>query len=172
MSDLNPSLPHWCRKKGFGVLLNIWAKGFFFKAPSSLPGTTVSSAAQKYIPPGNAASLDSSGNHPSGHGQSSVTGPTQPHQSSPSTGQRLRVSTMDPSKRTKSWILLGVQGARRTLTPAQISVKDQSTDCSVFQDLKECYRTQRGRLRLWFSIWRLEFCQVVKVPQPLRLTTL
>lgn len=69
----------------------------------------------------------------------------------------------NPARQPKSWILVGIQGARRTLTPAQIPVSDQSTDHDVFQELSKCYRAYRGRLRLWFSIWRLGYCEVVKV---------
>lgn len=141
-----------------------WAKGIFRKASSASSATTVSAAAQKYTPPGNAESTSSSehGSLPSGS-QSGVTAPTQSRQGSLITGQ----GTLRPTGQNQSWILFGVQGARRTLTPTQISINDQSTDDSVFQGLKECYQTHRGRLRLWFSIWQLECCEVVKVHLPL-----
>ncbi|KFA76187.1 hypothetical protein S40288_10098 [Stachybotrys chartarum IBT 40288] len=63
-----------------------------------------------------------------------------------------------------TYILFGVQGSQRTLTPGQVCVSDQSTDSTVFQDLKECYETRRGFWRLWLSIWRLDYCHVAKWP--------
>jgi hypothetical protein len=63
----------------------------------------------------------------------------------------------------QSHILLGVQGSRRTLTPDQIIINASSTDSTLFQGIKQCYKTNRGRLRLWLSIWHLETCEVVRV---------
>ncbi|GFF25909.1 hypothetical protein IFM61606_09579 [Aspergillus udagawae] len=165
LSDDKPQLSHWCRTKASRVLLTTSTEDILHKAPSASTAATVSVAAQKYTPPENVKCTSSSahGILPSDGGQSSVTAPTQPHQGSPITGQQVQIAAPNPTGQTQSWILFGVQGARRTLTPAQISVNDQSTDYSVFQELKESYRTHRGRLRLWFSIWRLEFCEVVKV---------
>ncbi|ODA79810.1 hypothetical protein RJ55_05406 [Drechmeria coniospora] len=79
--------------------------------------------------------------------------PTSPHWCR-KTGFRVPLS--------QSFILFGVQGPRRTLTPAQILVTSRSTDSSVFQDLRACYRTHRGWLRYWFSIWTLDHCTITK----------
>lgn len=127
------------------------------------PATSASSAAQKYTPAGNAATSSQTPGFSPGS-QSSPTASIQLNQErSFITSQRAQKAAPDPVSETRSYILFGVQGSRRTLTPSQIPIINQSTDSTVFQDLKKCYQTYRGRLRLWFSIWRLEYCEVVKV---------
>lgn len=46
---------------------------------------------------------------------------------------------------------------------SQIPVNSRATDYSTFQELRRCYGSRWGRLRLWFSVWRLEYCESVKV---------
>lgn len=84
-------------------------------------------------------------------------------QQGPTLGQQSQVTIPDPNNSLQWWILFGVRGARRTLVPTQIHVTSQTTDSHIFQELKRCYRIYRGRLRLWLSVWRLEYCEVVKV---------
>ncbi|KAK8087878.1 hypothetical protein PG997_002839 [Apiospora hydei] len=62
---------------------------------------------------------------------------------------------------TRNWVLLGVQGQRRTIDPAEILIDQWTTDHQFFKSLKASYRRYRGKLRLWFSIWRLHYCEVV-----------
>lgn len=62
-----------------------------------------------------------------------------------------------------SYILLGVPAGGPRLVPAQVPVYTFSTDSSIFRTLKSCYRAQRGLMRLWFSIWSLQYCSAVKV---------
>lgn len=155
-SDDKYKSTHWCGMKGEGVLR---------PAPATTPP---SAAAQKYTPAGNAASALSS-RHLSSP-QSIVTSgtdavvPSRPGQHRSSTaGQQVRISTPNTIVQTESWILFGVQGPWRTLVPSQIPVNSKATDYSIFQELKRCYQLHRGRLRLWFSVWRLECCEIVKV---------
>ncbi|KAL7911036.1 hypothetical protein GGI35DRAFT_332667 [Trichoderma velutinum] len=73
-----------------------------------------------------------------------------------------QVTIPDATNNQQWWILLGIKGARRTLVPTQIHVTSQTTDSHIFLELKRYYRIYRGRLRLWFSVWRLDYCEVVK----------
>jgi hypothetical protein len=149
-----------------------WLEGIFWRAPSALPAAPASSAAQKYTPRGNIEPVSSpiTESSPSDGGQTSSAASIQSHQQgSLITVQQGQRATPDPVGRAESYILFGVQGSRRTLNPGQIRTNNQSTDHSVFQDLKKYYQTHRGRLRIWFSIWRLENCEVVKVYFTFRL---
>ncbi|KAK0763040.1 hypothetical protein N5P37_004023 [Trichoderma harzianum] len=83
-------------------------------------------------------------------------------QQGPTIGQQAQVTIPDPNNSLQWWILFGVRGARRTLVPTQIHVTNQTTDSHIFQELKRCYMIYRGRLRLWLSVWRLDYCEVVK----------
>ena len=171
ISDDKPQSPYWCRTNGTRVPLTTWFTGKFRGAPPAPPATSDSSAAQKYTPSGNAAaSPQTLGSSSNDRDQSSPTASIQPNQQrNLITNQRVQKATSDPASGVRSYILFGVQGSRRTLTPSQIPINNQSTDSAVFQDLKKCYQTYRGRLRLWFSIWRLEYCEVVKVNKPANL---
>lgn len=146
-----------------------WFEGMSRKARPAPTATLASSAAQRYTPPRIAApvsSLTSASSRNVG-GESSLPAsiPTL-RQGSLITNQQDHSAPPGSTGQTNSYILFGVQGSRRTLTPSQISTNGQSTDSSVFQDLRKCYQTHRGKLRIWFSIWRLEYCEVVKVHLP------
>jgi hypothetical protein len=65
---------------------------------------------------------------------------------------------------TKFSILFGVQGPRPALETSLIPVELKTTDSNFYRLLKQHYRANRGRLRLWFSIWTFGSCEVVKVP--------
>ena len=140
-----------------------WFKDMLWRVRPT-PGAT-SAAARKYIPPTNllpASSMELRSSTSSS--ESSLPASIQTlRQGSRTMNQQNQTPMPDPANQASSYILFGVQGSRRTLTPSQILINDQSTDSSVFQDLKKCYQTHRGRLRLWFSIWHLEYCEVVKV---------
>lgn len=90
-----------------------------------------------------------------------ATVPTRQQQGS-TTGRRAQVTLLDATN-NHWWILFGVRGSRRTLQPTQIQVTDLTTDSHIFRQLKKIYRTHRGWLRLWLSVWRLDYCEVVKV---------
>jgi hypothetical protein len=59
-------------------------------------------------------------------------------------------------------ILFGVKGPNPALKLEQISINSIKNDSSFYDELKKYYRLNRGRLRYWFSFWRLEYCEVVK----------
>lgn len=61
------------------------------------------------------------------------------------------------------FILFGVKGRRRTLELAQLNSKQYTDDGSFFDDLKKSYKELRGFWRYWFSVWRLSYCDFVKV---------
>jgi hypothetical protein len=60
-------------------------------------------------------------------------------------------------------ILFGVRGPHPALKLEQISVDNTMNDSNFYDELKKYYRLNRGRLRYWFSFWRLGYCEVVKV---------
>lgn len=137
------------------------------------PVISASSAAQKYTPSGSPVSTSSLRRPGSAASGSAAPAPSRSYRQSSGTNQQIPVPTPSTVVQTESWILFGVKGASRTLTPTQISVNSQATDSSVFQEFKKCYQLRRGRLRLWFSIWRLEYCESVKVHvAPQKLWTL
>ena len=61
------------------------------------------------------------------------------------------------------YILFGVKGPRRTLELAQIDTTKCTDDDSLFSDLLTSYKSLRGFWRYWFSVWRLNHCDFVKV---------
>lgn len=167
-SDDQPKSTYWCRKKGGGLQLRSWTASLFRQLRPASAAPSPSSAAQKYTPPGTVATASSStqqySTQDSAASGSVAAGPSQSHGPKPSTpGPQAHTSTPSPVVQTDSWILFGVQGASRILKPSQIPVSHQMTDYSLFQELKKCYQSRRGRPRLWFSIWRLEYCESVKV---------
>ncbi|KAH7303469.1 hypothetical protein B0I35DRAFT_179231 [Stachybotrys elegans] len=162
LSEDKPKSPYWCvkRKPRPSIMAHI---------KTSIQWLSPSQAARRYTPsvgspqsstsPSSGSIVSSTMATSSGAATSQahlghhITVPNQPGQTG-SLGPR--------TSSTSSYILLGVQGSRRTLMPGQVHVSDQSTDSSVFQDLKKLYKSRRGFLRLYFSIWRLEYCHVVK----------
>lgn len=128
-----------------------------------------STAAERYVPQelSQVPSCRVSGSPRPDDRQSSAI--TLPHQRDSLTNEFVPIAIPNTVARARTWILFGVQGARRTLNPTQVMINDQSTDYELFQGLKKFYRLHRGRLRLWFSIWRLENCEVVKVTRNILL---
>ena len=61
------------------------------------------------------------------------------------------------------FIMFGVKGPRRTLELAQIGTEEQSDDHTLFTELRNKYKILRGFWRYWFSVWRLNHCDFVKV---------
>lgn len=160
MDDI-PLSPYWCTTRRTRNPLITWLVGIFWALPANSPAASMSAAASRYTPSDVSAVSSSS---PLPGGQYSAAIQTSPNQQTVSTpAQQGHTAATDVSNRIKTYILFGVQGGRRTMAPTQIPVYDNSTDSSIFKELKKCYAARRGRLRLWFSIWRLEYCCVVKV---------
>ncbi|KAK4947760.1 hypothetical protein LTR10_013268 [Elasticomyces elasticus] len=60
-------------------------------------------------------------------------------------------------------VLFGVDGMRSTLDLKHVDVINVTkTDAEFFRKLNSMYRSARGFLKLWFSIWRLNHCDFVK----------
>ena len=156
MDNIPPSL-HWCRTKTLRVPPITRFMGLFRTAPAAPPAT---STASRYTPSSLAASTLPP--RPPGNQYSAVFSNSSGQQTAYTVSQTQR-ATQGASRPIQSYILFGVQGGKRALVPAQVRVYDRSTDASIFRELRQCYRAQRGRLRLWFSVWRLENCAVVKV---------
>lgn len=104
-------------------------------------------------------------------GPSSVQGtslskpPSSPTQSvvlSPNTLLQSSISTAG-SVLPPRWILFGVQGSRRPIELEHIKIDDYDNDSGFYRSLREHYRKHRGIWKLLFSIWRLDFCDGVKV---------
>ncbi|KAI9147240.1 Ankyrin repeat domain-containing protein [Paramyrothecium foliicola] len=164
LMDETPSRPHWCRYKG-NQPRTWWSLGMAHAKP-----TTPSAAAQKYTPSGSTilSSSSTSTTQASAASLSTQSSSTASFGSvGPTTSQQPQTSANQLSQ-NESWILFGAQGSRRTLFPVQISINSQMTDYNLFQELKRCYQAHRGWFKLWFSIWRLDYCEVVRFN---RLTT-
>jgi hypothetical protein len=147
LRDIKVHEPHRCRMKRPKVPV---ATLHMAAAPSTLP---VSSTAQRYTPSGYAIV----------RGPSPPPACSSPTNTAPSTGpstqgasvtnQHVQLPMVASISPTRGWVLFGVEGGYRTLTPAEILVDDQSTDHSFFRELKRCYK----------AIWRLDYCEVVRV---------
>ena len=126
------------------------------QAPGQMVGN-VSSAGQKYTPSGHVFQ------HP-GTSRSVLTpnaGPTQPTLVIPSVGQTLPQLISQTSKQL--WIFFGVQGPRITLEVDQIGGNDLQSDTLFLRQLRRRHFQLRGRLRSYFSFWRLSYWEFVKV---------
>ncbi|KAL9098335.1 MAG: hypothetical protein Q9163_005991 [Psora crenata] len=60
------------------------------------------------------------------------------------------------------FVLFGVKGPRRTPELAQINAKKYENDNAFFKDMSKHYKSLRGYLRYWFSVWQLTYCDFVK----------
>lgn len=153
--------PHRCRSRKMRVPPIAWVTDIFRTTPAAPPAASTSAAASRYIPSSLATSTFPS--VPPGTQHSAALSNSSYQQTDPTTAAQVQTIARGPPNQVHSYILFGVQGGRRTMVPAQVPVYDWSTDSSVFRALRQCYQAQRGRLRLSFSIWRLEHCAVVKV---------
>ena len=161
MESIPPS-PHWCRKKKLCVPL----MAYFMGARAAPLAASASTATSRYTPSSLAASTTPSFSSPTslpGSQHSAILSTSSNQQSVPHTTPQAQSVAQGTSSQAHNYILFGVESGKRTLVPAQVPVYDWSTDASVFKGLKQCYQAQRGWLRLWFSVWRLDFCAVVKV---------
>jgi len=73
---------------------------------------------------------------------------------------QIGIRMPDPSR---AFVFFGVKGSRRTLELAQIDTSQVNDDSLFFASVKREYKTLRGGLRYWLSIWRLSHCDFVKV---------
>ncbi|KAL6834007.1 hypothetical protein J3E69DRAFT_325707 [Trichoderma sp. SZMC 28015] len=154
-SDNCPPLASRCAVRKVQVTLFSSIKGILQYAGGQI--TRPSRAATRYTP------QESNPSTPPENQRQPLTGATPlQQQQGPTIGQQVQATIPDPNDSLQWWILFGVRGARRTLVPTQIHVTSQTTDSYIFQELKRCYTIYRGRLRLWLSVWRLDYCEVVK----------
>lgn len=69
---------------------------------------------------------------------------------------------------TENFVLLGINGTRRTLDLVHIkTTKENDDDLKFFDTLLTSYKSLRGTMRRWFSVWQLNHCDFVKVSPPL-----
>jgi hypothetical protein len=99
-----------------------------------------------------------------GIAQSMNSGPgPQTQQATPSSSHLKTSSSIPGSSGLQRWILFGVQGSRRSIELEQIAIDDHVQDGRLYRSLRKHYRKYRGTMKLWLSIWRLSFCDGVKV---------
>lgn len=68
---------------------------------------------------------------------------------------------------TEDFVLLGINGTRRTLDLVHIkTTKENDDDLKFFDTLLKSYKSLRGTMRRWFSVWHLNHCDFVKVSPP------
>ena len=165
--DENPPWSHRCRMKRDTIS---WGARLVGIIRTTIP---MSSASQRYTPPGSAISSSTTGRgiQSTGVGQSNMGNQDQSQQQGVVVaGQQSTAALVHPATAIQSWVLFGVQGSRRTLEINHIPINNQSNDSSFYRSLRQHYRTNRGRLKLWLSFWRLDYCEVVKAwfdPLPL-----
>ena len=119
--------------------------------------------------PSSVSSSDARGNQASSSSAPSAFAGNSCSPGSP-TGHSIVSSSTDPSgtsiampSRKMLYILFGVKGSRRTLELEQINTTRCAKDESLFSNLVQSYKRHRGFWRYWFSIWRLNHCDFVKV---------
>uniref|UniRef100_A0A0B7KMX2 Uncharacterized protein n=1 Tax=Bionectria ochroleuca TaxID=29856 RepID=A0A0B7KMX2_BIOOC len=159
--DLSPDVPVFASS----CAAKISRPSLLTTSESILQAPNLSRAGEAYTPTSARAQSSTTPSSGTSNANSTIPGTKQ----TPSKGIILASQQSHGSKggRARSptaahYILLGAQGPARTLTPAEVHVNDQSTDSSVFHDLRERYEIRRGFWRMWFSIWRLEYCHVAK----------
>jgi hypothetical protein len=101
-----------------------------------------------------------------------ATGSSQPKNNSPTSTQQQGISSANQPQTSASssgnsasirWILFGVQGSRLSMELEHIEIDNYVNDSHFYRSLRGHYRKHRGQLKLWFSVWRLGFCDGVKV---------
>lgn len=158
LSDNNPPLPSRCGVKKTPATLRSSLEGIV-RYISGEQAASSSQAAQRYTPQNISPILPENRN--------AAPIPLRPlpplEQGHSTAGNDAQIPSPESTDDLEWWILFGVRGAWRTLVPTQIHVNSQTTDSHIFQELKKNYRLHRKRLSLWFSVWRLDHCEVVKV---------
>jgi hypothetical protein len=101
---------------------------------------------------------------PTGNGQlkNNPSSPPQ-HQGTSSAGQSHISASTSSTPSSNRWILFGVQGSRLSMELEHIEIDDYMNDSRFYRSLREHYQKHRSKLKLWCSIWRLGFCDGVKV---------
>lgn len=125
-----------------------------------------SQAGRRYTPTSGPSNSQASGQIP----QSTTHPlPTRPTQQLPNPnvlnnpGSQQMVNSNHPSSTTKHWIVFGVQGSRPPLEVNNIGISQDTNDSAFYRLLRQSYRSGRGRIRLWFSLWTFGYCEVVRV---------
>ena len=151
-------MQHRCKVKGD-------MKSWIGRISEFIRTRPASRASARYTPTSSAVSTSSTSQdmQNSGSDDAEIETQRQPRrqQSQIETGQ-LTTTVTNSAAAERTWILFGVQGSRPTLEINHIQITSQSNDSSFYRSLRRCYRDNRGRLKLWFSFWRLDYCEVVK----------
>lgn len=132
-----------------------------FMSPAASMAQTNIPLGSRALRSSSAAASSSGGNRVSGSGASATN--QTPQTQNPSSSRQNQSYVVNMPTVPHRWILFGVRGAAGITKPAEVPVGTQATDYQVFQDMWKCYCSQRGLLRLWFSIWTWEYCEGVKV---------
>jgi hypothetical protein len=147
-------LPTCKQSGGFNSMI---AKFIGFVAPQSTAG-------MRYTPPITVAAsssgmqdVQSTGTVPNSN---TPPKPSQPMNRLAGSGSHHKIGQQ--ANQSDPRILFGVRGPYPALKLEQISIKNMTKDSDFYEELKRYYRLNRGRLRYWFSFWRLGYCEVVK----------
>lgn len=146
--DENPPWPHRCRVKRDTISWGARLVGIIRTTIS------MSSASQRYTPPGSTipSSTTGQGIQSTGVSQSNIGNQDQSQQQGVViAGQQSTAALVHPATAIQLWVLFGVQGSRRTLEINHIPINNQSNDSSFYRSLRQRYRTNRGRLKLRLS---------------------
>lgn len=155
---LNVQLPSRCSTS---QTLSSKTSRFISALISQLP---LSSAGQRYTPSNQAGTSNdaSQGSQAPAHGQPSL--PQVQGQQSGAVASHPNTAIPRPfTPPVKSWVIFGVKGSRPVLEIEHIAIDDKTNDSRFYRELRDHYRRNRGRFRLWFSFWRLGYCDVMKV---------
>jgi hypothetical protein len=127
---------------------------------------TQSTAGQRYIPPDIAESSRNTVHSSQGPGVGpSSNNPPNPAQANQVVGSGAYTNTGQHATSNNLRILFGVKGPNPALKLEQIEINDTTNDSKFYDELRKHYRLNRGRIRYWFSFWRLGCCEVVKARQ-------
>jgi hypothetical protein len=122
-----------------------------------------STAGQRYIPPNVAGSSRNAVQGPQGTGVGpSLNNPASPTQANQVVGSGAYTNTRQQATSNNLRILFGVKGPNPALKLEQIEINDTTDDSKFYDELRKHYRLNRGKIRYWFSFWRLGSCEVVK----------
>lgn len=159
LSDNKPAAPRWYRFKGAADLLKRWTGRIFSTPHSDQASITSFRTAPEYRSNNGIATPQPAKDAPERTGGSTSMG----RAGSEDPEDPSKDPEDPPEKHQTGWILVGVRRARWIVALDEIHVHESSTDDQIFKNLRNCYTSQRGRLRLWFSIWRLGWFDAVKV---------
>jgi hypothetical protein len=124
----------------------------------------LSAASQRYTPPNISAPSTNAmqGSQSTGAGLNRNNLPTPVQATDLVVGPGIYTNTGQQAAPSYSRILFGVKGPNPALKLEQIEIRDTTSDSNFYDELKNCYKLNRGRFRYWFSFWRLGYCEVVK----------